>query len=72
MKRGASKLRAAAAELKRLGSANARAEGQAANVLYELRTLPSKEALGLRSEVAETTSVFRQGAFQPYTRPLFS
>jgi len=50
--RGASKLRAAASELKRLGASTARAEGAAGTVLDELRALPSKQALGLRAEVA--------------------
>jgi hypothetical protein len=49
---GSSKLHAAASELKRLGASTARAEGVAGTVLGELRALPSKQALGLRAEVA--------------------
>mmetsp|Transcript_19698 Transcript_19698/g.31902 ORF Transcript_19698/g.31902 Transcript_19698/m.31902 type:complete len:253 (-) Transcript_19698:66-824(-) len=56
MARGKSKLHAAAAALKRLGSVTAREESKVAGVMDELRLLPSKQAMGLLSEMAGTAA----------------
>jgi chromosome segregation ATPase len=56
MKRARSALRAAAAGLKRLGSNTARDESKLGGVMDELRSLPSKQAVGLRSEMAGTAA----------------
>ena len=54
MSRGRSKLRQAAADLKRLASTASKDERAVSSTLTELRSLPSKRALELRTEIAKT------------------